>query len=51
MITRVTKPEYDSDGRVHGSRMEYRFFGILFYLKRIEPPKNTGEPYSFYTDF
>jgi len=51
MLTKVTKPEYGPDGRVHGSRIEYRLFGVLIYLKRIEPPKYTGEPCDFYIDF
>lgn len=56
MITRVTKPELDKAGKICGTRIEYRIFGLLIYLKRIVNPKVSqvrDEPCDreFYTKF
>lgn len=59
MITRVTKAELDSRGKISGTRIEYRIFGVLVMVKRfinptldqIEDELHPMGERSFYTKF
>lgn len=56
MITRVTQAELDADGKISGTRIEYRIFGILVMVKRIINPtreqcEDIAGSRNFWTDF